>query len=132
MGAFSPGAFRRTVKYTNGWIGMIYGTLDNFENTINTIRNMANQEKEANNNESGFKVILLTYPKVVEEREQNPSKKVDQRPPMTGTIDEIGSDLQRIKDMGVEHVIFGYSFGPIGRDVDKIVDITKQLAKFAR
>ncbi len=49
---------------------------------------------------------------------------------MTGTIDEIGSDLQRIKDIGVEHVIFGYSFGPIGRDVDKIVDITKQLAKF--
>ena len=133
MGAFSPGAFRRMVKYTNGWIGMIYGTLENFENTINTIRNMANQEKEkkeANNNGSEFKVFLLTYPKVVEEREQNTSKKVDQRPPMTGTIDEIGSDLQRIKDIGVEHIIFGYSFGPIGSDVDKIVDITKQLAKF--
>jgi hypothetical protein len=28
--------------------------------------------------------------------------------------------------MGVEHVIFGYSFGPIGRDVDKMIDTTKQ------
>jgi hypothetical protein len=37
MGAASPKAFRRMVKYANGWIGMIYGTLDNFENTINTI-----------------------------------------------------------------------------------------------
>jgi probable F420-dependent oxidoreductase len=137
MGASSPGAFRRMVKYTNGWIGMIYGSLENFENTINMIKDMANQEKEkdkeqkgANNNGSEFKLVLLTYPKVIEQRKQDLSKKEDQRPPMTGTIDEIGSDLKKIKDMGVEHVIFGYSFGPIGRDVDKMIDITKQLSKF--
>ena len=64
---------------------------------------MANQEKEKENEEtrengSGFKVILLTYPKVIGEREPNSSKKEDQRPPMTGTIDEIGYDLERIKD----------------------------------
>jgi hypothetical protein len=34
----------------------------------------------------------------------------DQRSPMTGAIDEIGSDLKRIRDFGVEHVIFGYNF----------------------
>jgi hypothetical protein len=33
--------------------------------------------------------------------ELNPSKKEDQRPPMTGTMDEIGYDLKRIKNMGV-------------------------------
>jgi probable F420-dependent oxidoreductase len=79
MGASSPGAFRRMVKYANGWIGLIYGTLENFEDTINTIMDMANQEKEKENeearkNRSDFKVILLTYPKVIEEREQNSSK----------------------------------------------------------
>jgi probable F420-dependent oxidoreductase len=135
MGAFSPGAFGRMVKYANGWIGMIYGTLENFEKTINTVRDMANQEKEKENektreNGSGFKVILLIYPKVIQERELNPFKKEDQRPPMTGTIDEIGYDLKRIKNMGVEHVIFGYSFGPTGGDVDKMIDTTKQLSKF--
>lgn len=67
MGASSPKAFRRMVKYANRWIGMIYGTLDNFENTINTIKDMANEEKEANKDANIFKVILLTYPKVVEE-----------------------------------------------------------------
>jgi hypothetical protein len=72
----------------------------------------------------------LTYPKVIGEREPNSPKKEDQRPPMTGTIDEIGNDLERIKDMGVEHVIFGYSFGPMGKDVDKMIDTTKQLSKF--
>ena len=50
---------------------------------------------------------------------------------MTGTIDETGSDMRRIKDMGVEHIIFGYSFLPIGRNVDKMIDTTKQLSKFS-
>ena len=137
MGASSPRAFRRMVKYTNGWIGMIYESFENFENTINIIKDMTNQKKEeekegggANNNGSEFKLILLTYPKVVEQRKQDPCKKEDQRPPMTGTIDEIGGDLKKIKDMGVGHVIFGYNFGPIGRDVDEMIDITKQLSKF--
>jgi small nuclear ribonucleoprotein (snRNP)-like protein len=135
MGASSPGAVRRMVKYANGWIGMIYGTLENFEDTINTIMDMANQEKEKENeevrkNRSDLKVIPLNYPKVIEEREQNSSKKEYIRAPMTGTMDEIGSDLKRIKDMRVEHVIFGYSFGLIGRDVDKMIDTTKELSKF--
>jgi probable F420-dependent oxidoreductase len=136
MGAFSPGAFRRMVKYANGWIGMIYGSLESFENTVKVVRDMANQEKgkedEENKNRSEFKVILLTYPKVIdnkEEMESNLSKK-EERPPMTGTIDQIGDDIRRIKDIGVEHVIFGYSFGSIGRDMDKMIDVTKQLSKF--
>jgi hypothetical protein len=90
------------------------------------------EEKGANNSssESGSKLILLTYPKIVEEKEEDAFKKEDQRPPMTGSIDQIGSDLKKIKDIGVEHVIFGFSFGPIGRNVDKMIDTTKQLTKF--
>ncbi len=82
MGAFSPGAFRRMVKYANGWIGMIYGSLESFENTVKVVRDMANQEKvkedEESKNGSEFKVILLTYPMVIndkEEMESNLSKK---------------------------------------------------------
>ena len=126
MGAFSPKAFRRIVKYTNGWIGMIAGTLENFENTMNTIKDMAN--REANKDGDMFKVILLTYPKVIED--SSSSKKEDQRPPMTGTIDEIGTDVKRIKNMRVEHIIFGYSFLPKGNDVNNMISITKQLSKF--
>ena len=126
MGAFSPKAFRRIVKYANGWIGMIAGTLESFENTMNTIRDMAN--REANKRVNMFKVILLTYPKVIQD--SSSSKKEDQRPPMTGTIDEVGGDIKRINDMGVEHIIFGYSFLPKGNDVNNMIDITKQLSKF--
>jgi hypothetical protein len=127
MGAFIPKAFRRIVKYANGWIGMIAGTLEEFENTMTTIKDMVN--REANRKDMNiFKVILLTYPKVV--GDSSSSKKEDQRPPMTGTIDEIGTDVKRIKDMGVEHIIFGYSFLPKGNDVNNMINITKQLSKF--
>jgi hypothetical protein len=51
---------------------------------------------------------------------------------LTGTIDQIGSDIKIIKDMGVEHIIFAYNFIPSGRDVDNMIDKTKQLSKFAK
>ena len=72
----------------------------------------------------------MTYPKVVEDTSSSHNKECE-RPPMIGTIDETGSDMRRIKDMGVEHIIFGYSFLPIGRNVDKMIDTTKQLSKFS-
>ena len=106
---------------------------ESFENAANTIRDMAIKEKEKDSNRkkdaNGFKVILLTYPKVVEDSSSSHNKE-DKRPPISGTIDEIGSDLGRIKDMGVEHIIFGYSFLPIGRNVDKMIDTTKQLSEY--
>src|SRR5215207_5864810 len=120
MGAFSPKTFRRIVKYANGWIGMIAGTLEDFENTIRTIKDKAS--REANKHEDNFKIILLTYPKVMEDSSSS-KKEQDQRPPMTG-------DLKRIKDIGVEHIIFGYSFLPTGNDVNNMIGITKQLSKF--
>ena len=130
MGAFNPKAFRRIVNYADGWIGMIVGTLEDFENTMNTIKGMAN--KEANKDADAFKIILLTYPKVIEDSNTSKKQEGDQRSPLTGTIDEIGNDLKRIKDMGVEHIIFGYSFLPMGGDISNMIDITKQLSKFAR
>jgi hypothetical protein len=51
---------------------------------------------------------------------------------LTGTIDQIGNDIKRIKDMGVEHIIFAYNFIPAGRDVDNMIEKTKQLSKFAK
>jgi len=133
MGAFSPKAFRRIVNYADGWIGMVVETLENFENTMNTIKNMA--VKEANKDANTFKIVLLTYPKVMEEDSSSSKKEEEgQRPAaLTGTIDQIGGDLKRIKDMGVEHIIFGYDFLPIARDdISNMIGITKQLSKFCR
>jgi hypothetical protein len=55
-------------------------------------------------------------------------KNIEQRSLFCGTIDDIGSDLRRLQDMGVNHVIFGL----MDLDLDQVVDTAKQLSKFIR
>jgi probable F420-dependent oxidoreductase len=130
MGGFSPNTYSRIVNYdTNGWLGLIGGPLEYLDNIIKTIQNIANK---ANKDPNRFRVILLTYPNVdINSRNQSETTSRGQRFPLTGTIDQIGSDIERIKQIGVDHIVFGYNFIPTGRDLDNMLDITKQLARLA-
>ncbi len=135
LGGFSPNTFERIVNCdTNGWLGLVVGPLEYLENMMKTIKDKANR---ANKDQNSFKTILLTYPNVVESPAQPATSNIasptkNQRFPLTGTIDEVAGDLKRIKGMGVEHIVFGYNFIPIGKDVDKMIDTTKQLSRFVR
>jgi hypothetical protein len=51
--------------------------------------------------------------------------------PFTRTIDEIWRDLQILKEIGVEQVVLSYHFLPEGKDVEKIIHISKELSLFA-
>ena len=53
------------------------------------------------------------------------------RNPFVGTVDQVGNDIQRIRGIRVEHVILQYNFSADGREMSKIIEITKQLHKFA-
>ena len=128
LGGFSPNTYSRIVNYdANGWLGLVGGPLEYLENTIKTIKDIANK---ANKDPNIFNIILLTYPDI-DDSKNRPTNEV-KRFPLTGTIDQIGSDIKIIKDMGVEHIIFAYNFIPSGRDVDNMIDKTKQLSKFAK
>jgi probable F420-dependent oxidoreductase len=130
IGGFSPNTFSRIVNYdANGWLGLIGGPLEYLDNTIKTIKDIANK---ANKDPKKFKVILLTYPNIDFDSNQSTTTNHDQRFPLTGTIDQAGSDIQRIKKIGIDHIVFGYNFIPIGRDLDKMLDVAKQLANIAR
>jgi probable F420-dependent oxidoreductase len=133
LGGFSPNTFSRIVNYdTNGWLAVVGGPLEYLDNTIKTIKDIANK---ANKDPNKFKVILLAHLNVaLDSKSQSTTTTTneDQRFPFTGTIDQIGNDIKRIKQMDIDHIIFGYVFVPIGRDVNKMLDLTKQLAKFAR
>jgi hypothetical protein len=74
---------------------------------------------------------VLTYPNVLNSSSTSSSSE-QQRLPMTGTIDQIGTDIDQLKEMGVEHIIFGHVFSPIGKDMNEMIEITKQLARFAK
>ena len=133
MGGLSPNTFSRIVNYeTNGWLGVIAGPLEYLDNTTKTMKDLANK---SNKNPNNFKVILLAYPKIDFDSKGSQSAAAtneSQRFPLIGTIDQVSNDIQRIKQMGVDHIIFAYNFLPIGRDIDKMIDITKQLSKYAR
>jgi probable F420-dependent oxidoreductase len=127
LAGFSPNSFSRVVNYADGWLPIAgFGPLEQLEQAINGLREGA---RKANKNPSNIRVVVLSYPNVLDSSSQSSSS--NQRSPMSGTIDQIGSDIDRIKAMGAEHMIFGYAFSPIGRDVKKMMEVTKQLARFA-
>ena len=129
MGGFSENTYSRIVNYdANGWLGGIGGPLEYLEDTVKTIKDKA---KRANKDPNNFKVTLLTSPKIFDSKSKTTNEE-GKRFPLTGTIDEIGKDVKRIKEIGISHIIFGFNFLPVGADIDTIVEITKQLSKFAR
>jgi probable F420-dependent oxidoreductase len=126
LGGFSPNTFSRIVNHdTNGWLGVLGGPIEQIKDIMETIKGNA---KKANKDPNNFRVILLTYPSVESKEEKN----INSRFPMTGTVDQIGKDIKELKDIGIDHIIFGYNFSPLGKDIDKMIDTTKQFSKFAR
>lgn len=131
LGGFSPNTIKRIVENDlNGWLGIVGGIapLGYVETIIKSIRNEAIQ---ANKNADSFGIILLAYPDLKENSFIASGNNTD-RPTLTGTIDEIGEDIRKIRDLGVDHIAFGYNFSPLGKDIDKMIDLTKQLSRFAK
>lgn len=124
LGGFSPKTFSRIVNYANGWIGVAgFGPLEQLEQAINGLKESA---RKADKDPSKISIYMGSYPNVLE----SPSNQI--RTPMTGTIEQIGSDIEQIKAMGTDHIIFGHLFSSVGRDMKKMVEVTKDLARFAK
>jgi probable F420-dependent oxidoreductase len=131
LGGYNPKTFSRIVKYdANGWLASMSGAVS-LESLDNNIKILKDKAAKANKNPNDFRIVVLLYPG----RYSNSNKEREvrnSRIPFTGTIDEMGSDLQKIKEMeAVDHVIFSYNFSSEGRDMEKMIQTTKQLSKFA-
>lgn len=126
MGGFSQATLSRIVKYdANGWLGVPIGPLEQLRATVNTMHDIATK---ANKDPNSFKVILLTYPKISDSKNAGG----DQRFPMTGTIEDVGSDIREFKFMGIEHIILSLFFSPIYPNIDESIEISKQLLQYAK
>jgi alkanesulfonate monooxygenase SsuD/methylene tetrahydromethanopterin reductase-like flavin-dependent oxidoreductase (luciferase family) len=130
LGGAGPKTFTRITKYADGWLPSTHGPLEFIENSIKSLK--AQPIKE-NRNPNQIKTVTLAFPQVSQEKSNSgdgagQQQQQSQRFPLTGTIEEIGKDIQRIKDMGVEHIIFAF----VGLELDKVIDTAKQLGKFAR
>ena len=132
IGGFSPKTFSRIVKYdANGWLASISGAVS-LESLDNNIKILKDKAAKANKNPNDFRIVVLLYPGRYSNSNKEKEEVRNSRIPFTGTIDEMGSDLQKIKEMeAVDHVIFSYNFSSEGRDMEKMIQTTKQLSKFA-
>lgn len=127
LGGFTPRTFSRIVNYANGWIGVAgFGPLEQLAQAINGLKESA---RKADKEPSKVGIYMVSYPNILESA---PSSSNQNRMPMTGTIEEIGSDIEHIKAMGTDHMIFGHLFSSLGRDMKKMVEVTMQLARYAK
>ena len=126
LGGWSSKVFPRIVKSdANGWLASMGVGIASLEYLQSNIRTLKDEFNRLDKNNENFRVFVLTYPQT----EFKPSK-TGERIPLTGTIDQIGSDVQKIKEMGVHHIIFCYLFSVENKDPKKAVYLTKQLSKF--
>ena len=106
LGGYSPKTYSRIVNYANGWIGVAsFGPLDQLEQAINGLKEHA---RKANKDPSKVGIYIGSYPNVLE----SPPPSNQSRAPMTGTIEQIGSDIEQIKAMGTDHIILVSYFLP--------------------
>jgi hypothetical protein len=91
---------------------------------------LKNELTKVNKNLDNIKIILLAYPYIKDNSYTSDNNA--NRSTLTGTIEEIGTDIKKIKDLGVDHIVFGYNFLPLGKDIDKMINITKQFSRFTR
>lgn len=81
--------------------------------------------KTNNRSPKELKIATLVFPQI--DNTSRTKQNSNQQVPLSGTIDEIGNDLRKIKEMGVEHVIFGF----MGMDSKQLIDTVKQFSRFA-
>jgi probable F420-dependent oxidoreductase len=126
MGGFSPKIFSRIVNYTQGWIGAAgFGPLNQLEQQIIALKQVA---RKLDKDPSKVDIYMVSYPAILE---SSPASN-ESRTPMTGTIEQIGSDIEQLDTIGTDHLILGHVFSPLIKDVKKMVEVTKQLAGFAK
>jgi probable F420-dependent oxidoreductase len=126
LSGFSPKTFSRIVNYANGWIGLTgFGPLEQLGQVINSLKESA---RKFDKDPSKVSIYMVSYPNVLE----SPVPSNQMRTPMTGTIEQIGNDIEQIRAMGTDHIIFGHQFSPIGRDMKRMIEVTMQLARYAR
>jgi probable F420-dependent oxidoreductase len=132
LGGFSPKTFERIIKYGDGYIGVFIGSFEYFANSLKMF-NDAIKKSSKRTIRSDFDLTILTYPYLFTSSSENDhNNNNNNRLPMTGrTIDEIGSDLSKLKSFGVDRVILAVN-AEENYDVNKTMEFVKELRKFCQ
>jgi hypothetical protein len=95
------------------------------------MKRLKEESRRSNKDPNRLNTLAVAFPHIISADSDHTSQQNPKRNPFVGTVNEVGSDIQTIREIGIEHLILYYNFSPEGRDMSKIIDITKQLRKFA-
>jgi probable F420-dependent oxidoreductase len=123
LGGFSPNTFSRIAKYANGWLGAVGGPLEYLASSIKMLRDKAIKVNSSRNPDE-LEIAVLVFPQI--DTSLSKQKNNNKKNTLSGTIDEVGRDLQKIKEMGASHVIFGF----MDMDSKQVIDSVRQLSGF--
>jgi len=122
LAGFGPKTFERIVNYADGYLSALAMPIPIFEQLISGFKQTV---EKAGKNPDDFNISTLTFPQITEASSGN-----GDRFPMTGTIEEVGSDIKKLKEIGVNRAIL-VEFAGVSYDVDKSIQVAKELKKFA-
>jgi len=122
LAGFGPKTFERIVNYADGYLSAVAMPIPVFEQLISGFKQTV---EKAGKNPDDFNISTLTFPQITETSSGN-----GDRFPMTGTIEEVGSDIKKLKEIGVNRAIL-VEFAGANYDVDKSIQVAKELKKFA-
>jgi len=122
LGGFGPKTFERIVNYADGYLSALAMPIPTFEQLISGFKQTV---EKAGKNPDDFNISTLTFPQITETSSGN-----GERFPMTGTIEEVGGDIRKLKEIGVDRAIL-VQFAGDGYDVDTSIQVAKELKKFA-
>jgi len=122
LAGFGPKTFERIAKFADGYLSALAMPIPTFEQLISGFKQTV---EKAGKNLDDFNISTLTFPQITENGSGN-----DDRFPMTGTIEEVGGDIKKLKEIGVNRAIL-VEFAGVSYNVDKSIQVAKELKKFA-
>jgi probable F420-dependent oxidoreductase len=130
LGGWSSKSFPRIINSNaSGWLASLGGGVVSLEYLDDNIRIFNEEITAADKDRMNFRIYLLVYPQLNSKKYFKGGRRV----PFTGTIDDIGGDIQKIKEMGVDQMILSYflSGGGDEDDIAETLNTTNELSRFA-
>jgi alkanesulfonate monooxygenase SsuD/methylene tetrahydromethanopterin reductase-like flavin-dependent oxidoreductase (luciferase family) len=110
---------------------VIRHSLDEAKSNIYMIRNECRRAKR---DPKDIHIAAILYPYVIDSGNTDKERHRIQpkRDLLSGSVDQVGKDLQEIQRIGVDHFILNYNRSVISNNTDKIIEVSKQFSSFIR
>lgn len=116
LAGFNENTFDRIARAkANGWLGIPLPTIDDFAKNIHALKEAI---KKSGKNPNTIELPTLIIISIDNTNEKN-------RSPFHGTIQDVISDIKKIREIGVTELFMSFDFGVDGWDLDKTIKYAK-------